>query len=1449
MSSDDGKCIICNERFGNHNTTIVRRGIPKLVEASQKREDGKFSVRMNELSELEVHSECRKWYTRDSSITASKPQGCSEPASKIPRLRPRDTRFNYRNDCLFCGQPALSPNLKLPKSRRREIRIVETKQIENTILSICKSRNDDLGETVRTRMAIFTDLSSEEARYHFDCYSDFKRLNVHEKPGRPTDDSVSNVFELLFDYLESHDECQYTLSDIRIIIKGLPGGDICEFSDYILKSRLKAKYGKGITCSDVKGKPTVLSFTGTSHKILTDQWYENRTNSEEGERIRIVETAAAIIEEDIQRQVYENKLYPSCEDMESGGKDLVPQSLQIFVRKLTSGRKLPSESLQRKQTVISHAIIALRRPRSFISPIQLSTAVHFLSKYGSRYLIDTLFSLGLSSSYQEANKYLNCAGSSLKPNIDNGAFVQYVFDNADANINSLDGLGTIHILGGIQCITPKQNVTLQSAVPRDHTLKLVPKCNEIPIVPYKKPHRPGLKNIIMEDVSMLQDDVTTVIHACKLDLLWLIGFTNPRQISPSWSGYMHEVTQETGTFKTSRIMALPFINLEATNMTSLNSALTFAANESASRKMACIVTFDQPLFIKASEIVAAADTCSPLSRIVVRLGTFHLLMSFLGSIGNIMKGSGLEELWSTVYAKNSTQHMITGHAFSRAVRAHVLTLSALFYGICILHPDLHGDNIEMLLLFHQEFLTKRVTAEQVILSTELKKFEETLEDVIKNLKEKGRTQKLWLQYIDQVKLVMHLIRAERTGDWQLHISTVKKMLPYFHAAGHILYAKSAHLYCQQMSELESRLSPEEFKQFTIDGYFTIRRADRFWSGTSTDMIIEQCLMRSLKSSGGLTHGRGITENTLMRWVTCAPINVEVSQAFQIFTNVSPYTSEQHIEERLSRQERDAKDKAKFIKWIEQHNPFDQSREELISLSSGLVADSDIDCFQAQEKGHAAMSELVGKDFGSVTVKRKNKVTNFASMNIAIKVRGNNVYINTQQLFNRILCVTKNSDELKSYFRFELAPRPPSLFDDVSMRKGKKSSLIAAFQPAKESEEKEMNESKPIYILDGGHLLHSVVWPRPATYGDIIDNYTSSVLQNYGRSCIVVFDGYPDYPTTKGCEQHRRALRKTSADIHVSENTVTTTSQAEFLQNRNNKKALICSIATRFDNEKIFVKIAEADADVDIASAAFEKAALGATAVVVGQDTDLLVLLTSLSTNSMDIWFHRPGSRGGKSSSFHIPKQRALLKQNLDIILFLHAVTGCDTTSTFFRKSKLKALQILDKKSELKQNVTLFNKPDVTPEEISAAGEKFILSLYGSTKNQTLDEYRYYYYNRITSKQNISSKFDLAVLPPTSAAATQHSYRTYLQVQQWRGNQLRPTEWGWHLHEGMLKPVCTCLAAAPTELLNLISCGCKIECKKNCECSRAGLRCSAMCGYCQGTVCSNAAERVMDDFDE
>jgi len=55
------------------------------------------------------------------------------------------------------------------------------------------------------------------------------------------------------------------------------------------------------------------------------------------------------------------------------------------------------------------------------------------------------------------------------------------------------------------------------------------------------------------------------------------------------------------------------------------------------------------------------------------LGEFHLLKSYLGSIGYIRKDSGLLEALQLIYPGSTTSnHILDGECFDKAICAHLL---------------------------------------------------------------------------------------------------------------------------------------------------------------------------------------------------------------------------------------------------------------------------------------------------------------------------------------------------------------------------------------------------------------------------------------------------------------------------------------------------------------------------------------------------------------------------------------------------------------------------------------------------------------------------------------------------------------------------------------------------------------------------------------------------------
>ena len=81
--------------------------------------------------------------------------------------------------------------------------------------------------------------------------------------------------------------------------------------------------------------------------------------------------------------------------------------------------------------------------------------------------------------------------------------------------------------------------------------------------------------------------------------------------------------------------------------------------------------------LKVRDITACAGENSILSNVSVRLEGFHVLMSFLSSIGFITVGSDLKDLFSLIYASNSVDKILVGHAYTKAVRAYLIVQLAL----------------------------------------------------------------------------------------------------------------------------------------------------------------------------------------------------------------------------------------------------------------------------------------------------------------------------------------------------------------------------------------------------------------------------------------------------------------------------------------------------------------------------------------------------------------------------------------------------------------------------------------------------------------------------------------------------------------------------------------------------------------------------------------------------
>ena len=309
-----------------------------------------------------------------------------------------------------------------------------------------------------------------------------------------------------------------------------------------------------------------------------------------------------------------------------------------------------------------------------------------------------------------------------------------------------------------------------------------------------------------------------------------------------------------------------------------------------------------------------------------------------------------------------------------------------------------------------------------------------------------------------------------------------------------------------------------------------------------------------------------------------------------------------------------------------------------------------------------------------------------------------------------------------------------------------------------------------------------------TYAEICEMYVRHVKVSYGQE-LVIFDGYHG-PSTKDEAHRRRTGTEVGACVSVSGEMRLTMTNKAFLGNGANKQALIYLLAEEMQKEGIAVEHADEDADFTICKMACSSSNEKPTAVI-ADDADVFQLLIH-HANAEDFDLYMVMSKQTVSINILKKKLDPFLSRGL---LFLHAISGCDTTSRPYGIGKA---TVLKKVSALRNAIDTFMSPSSSKKDVETAGEKALLEIYGCQLTPSLNSARVERFQEkvVTSAEYVPPE----KLPPTTDAASFHSYRTYHQVQTWQGNDLPSTDWGWEESSVGLVPVRMSQSAAPESFL-------------------------------------------------
>ena len=186
------------------------------------------------------------------------------------------------------------------------------------------------------------------------------------------------------------------------------------------------------------------------------------------------------------------------------------------------------------------------------------------------------------------------------------------------------------------------------------------------------------------------------------------------------------------------------------------------------------------------------------------------------------------------------------------------------------------------------------------------------------------------------------------------------------------------------------------------------------------------------------------------------------------------------------------------------------------------------------------------------------------------------------------------------------------------------------------------------------------------------------------------------------------------------------------------------------------------------------------------------------------------------------------------VSFLHALSGCDTTSAVAGKGKLSFYNTWLQLPEITPTFAkLGNVTDVnivTDDDITQI-ERFFIVLYSPTLNTD---------NINTARRILFSQGSRALenIPPTFHCLQKHILRSCYQATNWSNALLKerpsldPLDWGWMKTDKGFIPLWSDLPDASKACRELIKCGCKKKCGGRCKCKKNELSCTELCA-CSG----------------
>lgn len=850
-----------------------------------------------------------------------------------------------------------------------------------------------------------------------------------------------------------------------------------------------------------------------------------------------------------------------------------------------------------------------------------------------------------------------------------------------------------------------------------------------------------------------------------------------------------------------------------------------------------VITCDQPLFALAKQIQWKWPEVYGEDKMVVLFGGLHIKMAALKTLGDWLQGSGWVQalVQAEIATSGTADSFLRAAHVARTRRAHQVTAAALYilqhraYDLYCLNEG-KEDLREFDYWCHQR------------------------EDIPQFL--------YWTTVLELEKLVLVYVRSLRQASFTMYIDALTELVAWFHALDHTNYARWISIHLKDMAELPTK-HPEVAREFRA-GNFTVQKTGKVFSSIPIDQAHEQN-NACIKGDGGAV---GLTDNpnALRRWMVAGP---EVAKAIEEFQdqhlNWGRQADTRHHDQTPSVQMSFAKDVRSLVNVIEQlGNPFEEDSMDLIVLDTKEIAGPH--AVEAVQNAKKIGEEQFKAFTNDCLLERKKPIDDTIHRN-KLRVFGTSTsrvtkgkqqlssLKNDMELFSRLYigCQTREGN-LDEFFRHENQACPPSLSDGGSLRIGTKSDLLSCLEDL--SDARSQAPAATTVILDGAAIVQMLKPGAAKNFDkyaeDVFIPYIDTKLRTATRLDLV-WDRYIA-DSLKGTARAKRGQgvrRRVMAGVAIPGN------WQNFLRVDSNKTELFTFLTDALfqwfqqlvitDGEDVKSKPPLQDstslapcnheeADSRMLLHAYHASQDGHHTILIRTvDTDVVVLAVSVAQQlptEDELWLEFGTGKGFRYLAAY-ELAATLGPEKAQSLPMFHALTGCDTVSSFAGHGKKTAWAIWNVMPELTEALLkISSAPKDIPPEVKDTIERFVILLYDRTSKSTdVNKAR---------KKLFAKKHNVQLIPPTKAALEEHLKRATYQGGHVWGQLLvpapelpSPTNWGWTKNDdGMYEPHWTSLPEAAKSCYELVSCKCKKGCVRRCKCKQADLQCTGLCG-CEG----------------